>query len=99
MLSHVQIKVKKTSVIKEYLNFLRAFAGNVCPEFEGKKYHQILVIYHEELDDYKTLTQFKVKGEFKENCFLEPKLRASLNSDSEQSEIEVFKSVTFFSKT
>ena len=46
MLSHVQIKVKKTSVIKEYLNFLRAFAGNVCSEFEGKKYHQILVIYH-----------------------------------------------------
>ncbi len=41
MLSHVQIKVKKTSVIKEYLNFLRAFAGNVCSEFEGKKYHQI----------------------------------------------------------
>ena len=33
------------------------------------------MIYHEELDDYKTLTQFKVKGEFKENCFLEPKLR------------------------
>ena len=55
MLSHVQIKVKKTSVIKEYLNFLRAFAGNVCSEFEGKKYHQILVIYHEELDDYKAL--------------------------------------------
>jgi len=70
-----KIKVKKTSVIKEYLNFLRAFAGNVSSEFEGKKYHQILVIYHEELDDYKTLTQFKVKGEFKENCFLEPKLR------------------------
>jgi len=76
MLSHVQIKVKKTSVIKEYLNFLRAFAGNVCSEFEGKKYHQILVIYHEELYDYKTLTQFKVKSEFKGNCFLEPKLRS-----------------------
>ncbi len=30
---------------------------NVCSEFEGKKYHQILVIYHEELDDYKTPTQ------------------------------------------
>ena len=55
MPSHVQIKVKKTSVIKEYLNFLRALAGNDCSEFEGKKYHQILVIYHEELDDYKTL--------------------------------------------
>ena len=25
-----KIKVKKTSVIKEYLNFLRAFAGNEC---------------------------------------------------------------------
>ena len=55
MLSHVQIKVKKTSVIKEYLNYFRAFAGNDCSEFEGKKYHQILVIYHEELYDYKTL--------------------------------------------
>jgi hypothetical protein len=48
---------------------------NDCSEFEGKKYHRILVIYHEELYDYKTLTQFKVKGKFKENCFLEPKLR------------------------
>jgi hypothetical protein len=56
-----KIKVKKISVIKEYLNFLGAFAGNVCSELEGKKYHRILVIYHEELDDYKTLTSIQSK--------------------------------------